>query len=269
VQRSRRIATARRRHAGDHGPAFRLRRLGLDSIAGRKVEAPDVIPPKAHRTSSYPRTTTLPLGSQQNASPLCDHLRCRVFRNLPAGADNRLVAGSSPPGPTTHSHANRDFPWFDEYPAVLRGAGPACSLCREEGPLQRQFGGFSLWRPKTVSPERGERRTETRFAYDRDGQRLGSHTAETNLRPRVSREFPSCPTDARLVGQTEVGNRRQAEPSLTRLMRRPRCSASRDCLMRSIPIGRTSGAILVRFGLASHRLGSGFGRRAEPVKSWR
>ncbi len=22
---------------------------------------------------------------------------------------------------TTHSHANRDFPWFDEYPAVLRG----------------------------------------------------------------------------------------------------------------------------------------------------
>jgi hypothetical protein len=40
---------------------------------------------------------------------------------LPAGADNRLVAGSSPPGPTTHSHANRDFPWFDEYPAVLRG----------------------------------------------------------------------------------------------------------------------------------------------------
>src|SRR6266700_6421330 len=29
-------------------------------------------------TSSHPRTTTLPLGSQQNASPFCDHLRCRV-----------------------------------------------------------------------------------------------------------------------------------------------------------------------------------------------
>src|SRR5216684_8146975 len=52
------------------------------------------------RTSSHPRTTTLPLGSQQNASPFCDHLRCRVcarrIRNLPAGADNGLVAGSSP-----------------------------------------------------------------------------------------------------------------------------------------------------------------------------
>src|SRR6266567_5839216 len=32
------------------------------------------------RTSSHPRTTTLPLGSQQNASPFCDHLRCRVRR---------------------------------------------------------------------------------------------------------------------------------------------------------------------------------------------
>jgi hypothetical protein len=36
-----------------------------------------------------------------------DHLRCRVcarrIRNSPAGADNRLVAGSSPPSPTTQS----------------------------------------------------------------------------------------------------------------------------------------------------------------------
>src|SRR6266498_1823889 len=30
------------------------------------------------RTSSYLRTTTLPLGSQPNASPFCDHLRCRI-----------------------------------------------------------------------------------------------------------------------------------------------------------------------------------------------
>jgi hypothetical protein len=82
------------------------------------------------RTSSHPRTTTLPLGSQQNASPFC----ARRIRNLPAGADNRLVAGSSPPGPTTHSHANRDFPWFDEYPAVLRGrkAGLAVSAGKKD-----------------------------------------------------------------------------------------------------------------------------------------
>ncbi len=68
------------------------------------------------RRSRDPRTTTLPLGSQPNASPFCDHLRCRVcvrqIRNLPAvglqhAADNGLVAGSSPPGPTTHSDANR------------------------------------------------------------------------------------------------------------------------------------------------------------------
>lgn len=30
------------------------------------------------RTGSHPRTTTLPLGSQQKASPFCDPLRCRV-----------------------------------------------------------------------------------------------------------------------------------------------------------------------------------------------
>jgi hypothetical protein len=30
------------------------------------------------RTSNHPRTPTLPLASQQNASPFCDHLRCRV-----------------------------------------------------------------------------------------------------------------------------------------------------------------------------------------------
>src|SRR5262249_16654727 len=65
--------------------------------------------------------------------------------------DNGVVAGLSPAGPTTHSHANRDFPRFDEYPRFRGGAGPTCSLCREEGPLQRQFGAFCLWRPKTVS----------------------------------------------------------------------------------------------------------------------
>ena len=35
---------------------------------------------------------------------------------------------------TTHSHANRDFPWFDEYPAVLRGrkAGLAVSAGKKD-----------------------------------------------------------------------------------------------------------------------------------------
>src|SRR6266702_4661113 len=57
-------------------------------------------------------------GSQQNASPFCDHLRCRVcarrIRNLPAGADNRLVAGSSPAlTPSSPSPRNTlDFPRF-------------------------------------------------------------------------------------------------------------------------------------------------------------
>jgi hypothetical protein len=55
------------------------------------------------------------------------------LRGIPS-LHNRLVAGSSPPGPTTHSHANRDFPWFDEYPAVLRGrkAGLAVSAGKKD-----------------------------------------------------------------------------------------------------------------------------------------
>jgi integrase-like protein len=59
-----------------------------------------------------PRTTTLMLRSQENASPFCDHLRRCVVRarsgtcrlsELQHAADNGLVAGSSPPGPTTQS----------------------------------------------------------------------------------------------------------------------------------------------------------------------
>ena len=50
----------------------------------------------------------------------------------------------------------------------MRGAEPACSLCREEGPLQRQFGAFCLWQSKNRFPERGKERSETRFACDRD-----------------------------------------------------------------------------------------------------
>jgi hypothetical protein len=42
--------------------------------------------------------------------------RARRIRNLPAGADNRLVAGSSPPSPTTQSCANPEFPVSAEHP---------------------------------------------------------------------------------------------------------------------------------------------------------
>src|SRR5262249_15199771 len=37
-------------------------------------------------------------------------------------------------------------------PRFCGGAGPACSLCREEGPLQRQFGAFRLWQSKNRFP---------------------------------------------------------------------------------------------------------------------
>jgi hypothetical protein len=53
-------------------------------------------------------------------------------------------------------------------PRFRGGVGPAYILCSEEGPLQRQFRAFCLRRPKTVSPEHGKRRPETRFACDRD-----------------------------------------------------------------------------------------------------
>src|SRR6266498_2270250 len=76
------------------------------------------------RTNSYLRTTTLPLGSQPNASPFCDHLRCRIvcarsgtywLLGLQHAADNGLVAGSSPPGPTTQSCTNPEFPVSAEH----------------------------------------------------------------------------------------------------------------------------------------------------------
>jgi hypothetical protein len=63
------------------------------------------------------------LGSQPNASPFCDHLRCRVcarqtdtcrLLGLQHAADNGLVGGSSPPGPTMQSCANPEFPVYAE-----------------------------------------------------------------------------------------------------------------------------------------------------------
>jgi hypothetical protein len=52
-------------------------------------------------------------------------------------------------------------------PRFRGGVGPAYILCTEEGPLQKQFRVFCLWRPKTVSPEPEKARPETRFACDR------------------------------------------------------------------------------------------------------
>src|SRR6266567_9587850 len=123
------------------------------------------------RTSKYPRTTTLPLGSQQNASPFCDHLRCRVcarrIRNLPAGTDNRLVAGSSPPSPTTQSCANPEFPVSAEYPRFSAVWGEcnrpfAVSAGNEDRP-EADWGPSSL-ASQIRFPVRGEG----------PGQRLGS-----------------------------------------------------------------------------------------------
>src|SRR6266542_5278109 len=68
------------------------------------------------RTSSYPRDDDTTARFAAECQSFLRPSRARRIRNLPAGTDNRLVAGSSPPSPTTHSHANRDFSWFDEYP---------------------------------------------------------------------------------------------------------------------------------------------------------
>src|SRR5262245_2083624 len=83
-------------------------------------------------------------------------------------------------------------------PRFCGGAGPACSLCREEGPLQRQFGAFCLWRPKTVSPERGKERSETRFACDRDRFAVKSRSRRGSGRrapvhPILAHRHPAAP----------------------------------------------------------------------------
>jgi hypothetical protein len=115
------------------------------------------------RTSSHPRTATLPLGSQQNASPFCDHLRCRVrahrIRNFAAGADNRMVAGSSPPSPTTQSCANPEFPVSAEHPrfSALWGGchGPFAIFAGNEDRPEADWGPSSLT-SEIRFPVRGE-----------------------------------------------------------------------------------------------------------------
>src|SRR5436189_3922073 len=93
---------------------------------------------------------------------------------LQHAADNGLVAGSSPPGPTTQSCANPEFPVSAEHPrfSALWGGcnGPfAVSAGNEDRPE-------SDWGPASLTPEipfPGARR--------RPGQRLGSHATETSL----------------------------------------------------------------------------------------
>ena len=63
-----------RRH-GRHPPVLRRDPRAVTTAAPLRHRADGA----GSRTSNYPRTTTLPLGSQQNASPFCDHLRCRCL----------------------------------------------------------------------------------------------------------------------------------------------------------------------------------------------
>jgi hypothetical protein len=97
---------------------------------------------------------------------------------------NGLVGGSSPPGPTTQSNTNRDFPWFDEYPRFCGAQGRLAVSAREEGPLQRQVRGLlsptaknrfpGAWEAATRDSVRmrqrlicGQvRRAETQFAFE-------------------------------------------------------------------------------------------------------
>src|SRR5262249_26633846 len=81
--------------------------------------------------------------------PNCPHLRAKSLI---------VSKGCTSPGPTTQSHANRDFPWFDEYP---RFCGAQSRLAVSAGKKDR-FRGSSgpsvSGNPKTVSPERGQER---------------------------------------------------------------------------------------------------------------
>ena len=86
------------------------------------------------RDKQLARTTTLPLGSQQNASPFCDHVRCRVcarrIRNLPAGADNGLVAGANPEFPVSAEHPRFSAVWGGCNPFTGGSARPRHSMHR-------------------------------------------------------------------------------------------------------------------------------------------
>src|SRR5262249_62053091 len=86
----------------------------------------------------------------------------------PSAVHNCLVGGSSPPSPTTQSHANRDFSWFDEYPRLCGAQSRLAVSAGKKDRFRGSSGPTASGNPKTVSPERG-----------RSGQRLGSHATET------------------------------------------------------------------------------------------
>ena len=81
------------------------------------------------------------------------------FGTLPGGADNRLVAGSSPPGPTTPSCANPEFPVSAEHPrfsAVWDGCnGPFAVSAGNEDRPEADWGPSSL-ASEIRFPVRGE-----------------------------------------------------------------------------------------------------------------
>src|SRR6266536_2582755 len=83
----------------------------------------------------------------------------RRIRNLPAGADNRLVAGSSPLSPTTQSCANPEFPVSAEHPrfsAVWGGCnGPFAVSAGNEDRPEADWGPSSL-ASEIRFPVRGE-----------------------------------------------------------------------------------------------------------------
>jgi hypothetical protein len=139
-----------------------------------------------------PRTTTLPRGSQQNASPFSCRVCARRIRNLPAGADNGLVAGSSPPSSTTQSCANPEFPVSAEHPRfspVWGGChGPFALSAGNEDRPEAEWGPSSL---TFRSPFPGPRR--------RPGQRLGSHATETSFRQEIRDDPAALPWIIRLM----------------------------------------------------------------------
>jgi hypothetical protein len=99
-----------------------------------------------------------------------------------AARDNRLVAGSSPPSPTTQSCANPEFPVSAEYPrfsAVWGGCNRPFAVSAGNEDRPEADWALRLWRPKSVSRCAVKARPETRFAatetglHARDSRTLG------------------------------------------------------------------------------------------------
>src|SRR5262249_55427835 len=83
--------------------------------------------------------------------------------NLPAETGSIQAAST-----TTQSRANRDFPWFDEYPRFCGAQSRLAVSAGKKDHFRGSSGPSVSGNPKTVSRERGKERSETRFACDRD-----------------------------------------------------------------------------------------------------